>query len=167
MSAPPRAQRLRDPALQALSFVLSASLAKRTAKLLSRRFVEQVRTTATDEFLELLLHSMDLAFLLSRSYRMSHLRNFSAKYVFTTADGSAGATARFDRGAMQVDDAPAEDGTVRVRFTDGAALRRFLFAEDQDILDSLLANEVELTGNLNYIYKFGFMARDLQRRLGA
>jgi hypothetical protein len=56
---------------------------------------------------------------------------------------------------------------VRVRFTDGAALRRFLFAEDQDILDSLLANEVELTGNLNYIYKFGFMARDLQRRLGA
>ena len=167
MSTPPRAQRLRGPALQALSFVFSDSLAKRTAKLLSRRFVEQVRTSATDEFLELLLRSMDLAFLLSRSYRMSHLRNFSAKYVFTTADDSAGATARFDRGAMHVDDAPAEDWTVRVRFTDGAALRRFLFAEDQDILDSLLANEVELTGNINYVYKFGFMARDLQRRLGA
>jgi hypothetical protein len=167
MSTPPPALRLRAPALQALSFVLSASLAKRTVKLLSRRFVEQIRTSATDEFLELLLHSMDLAFLLSRSYRMSHLRNFSAKYVFTTGDGSAGATARFDRGAMHVDDAPAKDWTVRVRFTDGAALRRFLFAEDQDILDSLLANEVELTGNLNYIYKFGFMAHDLQRRLGA
>jgi hypothetical protein len=167
MSAPPGAQRLRDPALQALSFVLWENLAKRTAKLLSRRFVEQVRTSATDEFLELLLHSMDLAFLLSRSYRLSHLRNFSATYVFTTADDSAGATARFDRGAMHVDDAPAEDWTVRVRFTDGAALRRFLFAEDQDILDSLLANEVELTGNMNYIYKLGFMARDLQRRLGA
>jgi hypothetical protein len=167
MSATPRAQRLRDPALQALSIVFSDSLAKRTAKLLSRRFLEQVRTSATDEFLELLLRSMDLAFLLSRSYRMSHLRDFSAKYVFTTADSSVGATARFNRGAMHVDDAPAEDWTVRVRFTDGAALRRFLFAEDQDILDSLLANEVELTGNINYVYKFGFMARDLQRRLGA
>ncbi len=167
MSAHPRAQRLRDPALQALSFVLWESLAKRMAQLVSRRFVEQVRTSATDEFLELLLHSMGLAFLMSRSYRMSHLRDFSAQYVFSTADDSAGATVRFDRRAMHVDDAPAEDWTVRMRFTDGAALRRFLFADDQDILDSLLANDVELTGNLNYIYKFGFMARDLQRRLGA
>jgi hypothetical protein len=29
-----------------------------------------------------------------------------------------------------------------------------------------LANEVAVDGNLNYIYKFGFMARDLVHRLG-
>ena len=45
-------------------------------------------------------------------------------------------------------------------------MNAFLFSRDQDILDSLLANDVELDGNLNYIYKFGFMARDLGRRLG-
>jgi hypothetical protein len=29
-----------------------------------------------------------------------------------------------------------------------------------------LANEVTVDANLNYIYKFGFMARDLVHRLG-
>jgi hypothetical protein len=33
-------------------------------------------------------------------------------------------------------------------------------------MDSLLANEVEVEGNLNYIYKFGFMAKELLQRLG-
>ena len=56
--------------------------------------------------------------------------------------------------------------TVTVTFKDSAAMRRFLFSKDQDILASLLANEVEVDGNLNYIYKLGFMARDLTRRLG-
>jgi hypothetical protein len=29
-----------------------------------------------------------------------------------------------------------------------------------------LNNEVEIDGNLNYIYKLGYMAHDLERRLG-
>ena len=41
-----------------------------------------------------------------------------------------------------------------------------MFSRDQDILNSLLANDVEVDGNLNYVYKFGFMARDLGHRLG-
>jgi hypothetical protein len=45
-------------------------------------------------------------------------------------------------------------------------LRAFLLSKNQDILDSVLANTVEVDGNLNYIYKFGFMVRDLIRRLG-
>jgi hypothetical protein len=46
-------------------------------------------------------------------------------------------------------------------------LRDFIFSRDQDILNSILANQVEVDGNLNYIYKFGFMARDLAKRVGA
>ena len=55
---------------------------------------------------------------------------------------------------------------VKVTFKNAQALRDFLFSGDQDIVDSLLKNEVEVDGNLNYIYKFGFMARDLEHRLG-
>jgi len=55
---------------------------------------------------------------------------------------------------------------IRVTFKDWTALRDFLFFGDQDILDSLLENKVEVDGNPNYIFKFGFMARDLGRRLG-
>jgi hypothetical protein len=54
---------------------------------------------------------------------------------------------------------------VAVTFKDSAALLRFLFSHDQDILDSLLSNDVAVDGNVNYIYKFAFMARDLIGRL--
>ena len=59
-----------------------------------------------------------------------------------------------------------DDWNVRVTFKNPAALRDFLFSQNQDILDSILANTVEVDGNLNYIYKFGFMARDIRKRIG-
>lgn len=156
---------LRNKVLSALSFLLSDGLAQRVSKLFTRRFVEQVRTSATDDFLELLLKAMNLAFCLSRAYRRE-LRDFAAKYVFATSDGKVGATARFYDGHMHVDEEPSEDFTVRVRFKDANALRRFLFGKKQDILASVLANEVKVEGNINYVYKFGFMARELERHLG-
>ena len=55
---------------------------------------------------------------------------------------------------------------VAVTFDDAAALRRFLFSRDQDILATLMANDVAVDGNLNYMHKFGFLARDLTTRLG-
>jgi hypothetical protein len=55
---------------------------------------------------------------------------------------------------------------VAVTFKDPAALRRFLFSRDQDVLARILANEIAVDGNLNYVYKFGFMVRDLVHRLG-
>ncbi len=51
-------------------------------------------------------------------------------------------------------------------FRNPVALRDFLFSKNQDVLQSLLKNEVTVEGNLNYLYKFGFMAKDLMRRLG-
>ena len=51
---------------------------------------------------------------------------------------------------------PAAD--VTVTFKNADALMRFLLAEKKDILQSLLNNEVQIAGNLNYLYKFGFMA---------
>jgi hypothetical protein len=157
---------LRRKALRALSKIFSDNIAHRLARLLSRKLAEQLRTQATDDFLETLLRSMDIAFALSSSYRKDNLEGFRARYVFATSDGKVGATARFENGDLKVFAEASDDFTVRVRFKDPAALRRFLFAENQDVLTSLLNNEVELDGNLNYIYKFGYMARDLEQRLG-
>ena len=41
----------------------------------------------------------------------------------------------------------------------------FLLSANRDILRGLLNNEVLVTGNLNYMYKFGFMANHLQLEL--
>lgn len=156
---------IRRSGLRGLASALSESAAENMAHVLSRDLVEQLRTRVTDDFLELLLKAMEASFYLSRSYRR-HIENFVATYVFATADGTVAATMYFHDGEVEVGEDAAEDFTARVTFADAAALRRFLFAEHQDILQSILANEVEVAGNINYIYKFGYMARDLERRLG-
>lgn len=159
------ATKIKEQALKALSFVFSDRIANRVTRVFSRRLVDQIGGHATDKLLELLLGGMAIAFLLSRAFR-ANIRGFSGKYVFMTEDGAVGATARFDGKRMHVDHHAASDWTARVRFKNAAGLRRFLFGKNQDILDSILANDVEMDGNVNYIFKFGFLARDLEQRLG-
>jgi hypothetical protein len=119
----------------------------------------------TDKFVEILFYSMDVAFILLASYRRN-LRGFRGSYVLRTADHRVAVSALFDNERMLVKANSVASPTATVTFKDPAALRRFLFSKNQDILSSLLANEVEVEGNLNYVYKFGFMARNLTRRLG-
>ncbi len=138
-------------------------------RFLIRRFSgklkKQILGLLTDKFLELMLMGMDLAFCLSQGFR-KNIKDFEARYVFRTADNLVGATADFKDGDMKVHQETKDDFNARITFKDPAALRSFIFSRDQDILNSLLKNEVEVDGNLNYIYKFGFMGRDLAHILG-
>jgi hypothetical protein len=116
---------------------------------------------------------MDLAFLVWPGYS-KNIEGFKGRYLFKTREIDTyrpvvDAAVIFENGDMKIDREPEDDPDkwdVRVTFKDAAALRAFIFSRDQDILNSLLKNDVELDGNLNYIYKFGFMARDLGHRLG-
>jgi len=117
------------------------------------------------KLMEILLRGMDLAFCLSKGYR-KNIKNFEGRYVFKTADNVVVASATFKNGDMKVHTKAIDDWDVSVTYKNATALRNFIFSRDQEILDSILANDVEADGNLNYIYKFGFMSRDLSRRLG-
>jgi len=126
---------------------------------------------ATDKFLELLLKGMDLAFSLDSAFWLfrgyqQNIKIFSGRYVFNTHNNRVAASAVFKDGDMIVHEEALDQWDVKVTFENSQALRDFLFSRDQDIVDSILKNEVEVDGNLNYIYKFGFMARDLGHRLG-
>ncbi|MFC1516690.1 hypothetical protein ACFL7E_08040 [Thermodesulfobacteriota bacterium] len=132
-------------------------------------FLKKFPVKATDWFLDFLLKYMDLTFLVCPGYSMN-IEDFRGRYLFRTNEETkagrpvvAGAVT-FENGDMKVDREPEDDPDqwdVRVKFENAEALRAFIFSKDQDILESLLENKVELDGNLNYIYKFGFMARDL------
>ena len=148
-----------------ISYLLPERLARLIARLSSGRFVKEFDGVATDRFLELLLRGMDLAFALSRAYRRN-LNGFRGRYLFRTADDSVQAAAVFQDGDMKVLREGIEDWDTRVTFKNTAALRVYLFSGGQDILNSILENEVEVDGNLNLVYKFGFMAKDVARRLG-
>lgn len=131
----------------------------------SKRLKEELSGEITDKFLEILLGGMDFAFTLSSGYR-KNIEGFTGRYLFRTADNLVSASATFKDGNMHVHEDSIDDWDARVTFKDAKALRAFIFSQNQDILNSILANEVEVDGNLNYIYKFGFMARDLGKRLG-
>lgn len=126
---------------------------------------DELEGKLTDKFVEVLFYSMDVAFLLLPSYRRN-LRGFHGSYVLRTADQQVVASALFNNEKMSVASEAVASPNVTILFKNPAALRRFLFSKDQDIMASLLENDVEVDGNLNYVYKLGYMARDLTRRLG-
>ena len=117
------------------------------------------------EFVDLLLEGMTWAFCLCRPFRRN-LRGFHATYGFMTQDGAVAETVHFADGKMTRQKGLVPPQTVRVTFLTAKALQGFLFSGNQDILQPMLANEVAVEGNLNYVYKFAFMARDLVDRLG-
>ena len=126
---------------------------------------DELEGKLTDKFVEILFSSMEVAFILLPSYRRN-LRGFRGSYVVRTADRRVAASAVFGHEKLTVKTKAVASPSVTVTFKDPASLRRFLLSKDQDILASLMANEIEVDGNVNYIYKLGFMARDLTRRLG-
>ena len=157
--------KLKRALLRPIPYIFSDRVGCFIARLWSGQLREELCGKVTDRFLELLLRGMDLAFCLSKSYR-KNIKGFDGRYLFRTADNLVAVTATFRDGDMQVHGESIDDWDVRITFKDTAALSAFIFSKDQDILDSILANAVELDGNLNYVYKFGFMARDLGHRIG-
>jgi hypothetical protein len=127
-----------------------------------------------DWTLENLLNAMKLAFDASNSGLGSlvglqgyhaNIEGFNAVYAFATENNAVQAAAIFEDGKMRVKRQAPNEWDIKVTFKNVEAFWKFIFSGGQDILDSLLANDVEVYGNVNYLYKFGFMARDLKDRL--
>jgi len=156
---------LKCTALSPIRLTFPEWASEAMVKAFSRRLQEQIKTDVTRQFMEFLLKGMDLAFCLSGSYR-KNIERFKGTYLFRTDDNRIVHAARFADGNMQVRDESVEDWDVRVTFKSPKVLRDFLLSPDRDIVKAVLANDVQVDGNLNYIYKFAFMAMDLAKRLG-
>ncbi|MFH0957763.1 MAG: hypothetical protein V1897_03585 [Pseudomonadota bacterium] len=138
--------------------------------------VEELSGDISDWALETLLNGMSLAFRISESgignmlgldgYNRNIEQPFRAVYVFCDEDKAMEATARFLDGKMLVSKDGTEQWDLKVSFRDVKAFWRFMLSGGDDIVDSILANDVEVYGNVNHLHKFGFMAKDLIKRLG-
>jgi len=113
---------------------------------------------------------MSVAFQFSRDYRRN-LAGYEATLEFCAArrDASGPDVVRtiveFEGEHMHVNPSHPVRVDTLVRFSSPDALRRFLLSKDQDIIATLLEGEVDVKGNLNHVYKFGFLAADLLERL--
>lgn len=130
--------------------------------ILLKKFRDCLESEFADDFLEILLQGMALAFRFPGLNE--NIRGFDARYVFTSPDRSIHATAIFEHNRMEVKDtaitSPAPNLTIM--FQSSKALMHLLLGGNPDILGSILHQEVRLDGNLNYLYKFAYMARHLQ-----
>jgi hypothetical protein len=114
-----------------------------------------------EEFLQALLNLMKIMFVINHEYR-ENIMKFNGRYQFCSEDGQVTMAAVFSDGRMRVLEKMIDHPHITITFRDGQTLLNFMISPRQDILGSMLRHDVRTKGNLNYLYKFGYMAKKLQ-----
>lgn len=124
-------------------------------------FTNCLTSEAAEGFLQLLLSLMSVVFLVNHDYR-KNIAGFNGRYQFKSKDGCITMAALFGDDRLEVREEEIPDPDITILFKDGKALMGYLLTPKPDILGSMLRQEVSLDGNLNYLYKFAYMAKRLQ-----
>jgi hypothetical protein len=119
---------------------------------------------ALDKVLYLVLNAMSLLFLLDRNYRRN-IKDFKGSYVIQSDDGKIDVSAIFGKkrllfskiDAMTVKDSEVENPVSKVSFKNGKSMTDFLLSGNPDVLKGMLNNQLSVSGNLNYLFKFVYM----------
>lgn len=135
--------------------------ASHQAKTVMEKLLNGLDSEFTEEILKVLLTGMSLFFVLSSKYR-KNIENFSGSYLFRSKDNTFSVAAVFNNGTMEVMDGTLDIPNIAIIFKNPAALRNFIFSPKPDILNAILKQDVTIDGNLNYLYKFAYMANHLK-----
>ncbi len=125
------------------------------------RFLGCLEKEFVEGFLEALLNLMSLTLLLSPDYR-KNIENFTARYQFCSIEDKLMVAVDIRGGRMKVFEGAINDPSLTINFKNSKTLMDFVLSPKQDVLQAMLKQEVVLSGNLNYLYKFAYMARRLQ-----
>jgi formate C-acetyltransferase len=155
--AEPGGQTIGDWLRKALSRLLLFTPANRPW----RDFDKCLKSEVAEEFLQLLLRLMELTFAVNPAFR-KNIEGFAGRYLFKSADGEVTMAAIFKDGTMEVREALIDNADITVTFRNGRTLLNLILSPRQDILGSMLRQDVKTEGNLNYLYRFGAMAKQLQ-----
>ena len=137
-------------------------------KKLSQEFDSAVESRIAKGFVKLLLDVMSLALFLDEDYHRN-IKGFKGRYLIKIKEDNESVRAVFGpspilrREQLKVSMGNLDNPDITYTFKTGQALMNVLLSPRQDILGSLLKNEVVLSGNMNYLYKLGFMSAQLQK----
>ncbi len=131
------------------------------SKLATKRFLNNLGSEITEEFLEILLKSMSLFFYINKEYRRN-IMGFDGRYLFRSKDNRITIAAIFKKNKMKVYERIIDNTNVTIIFKDHRALSKFLFSPKPDILGAILNQDVTYIGNLNYLSKFAYISKRLQ-----
>jgi len=133
-------------------------------EIVKNKFLDCLQSEVAEEFLELLLKLMSLFFMIDSDFS-KNINGFKGRYLFKSRDNDITVSAVFDNGKMHVEEKIIDNPDITVTFNDGKALMNYLLSPKPDILGSMLRQDVVLNGNLNYIYKFAYMATHLKLKM--
>jgi hypothetical protein len=126
-----------------------------------KNFLDSFTSEFAEDFLQLLLGLMSVVFKFDPDFR-KNIAHFNGRYQFKSKDGRITIAALFGDNRLEVRKALISNPDITILFKDGKALMGYLLTPKPDILGAMLRQEVSLDGNLNYLYKFAFMAKRLQ-----
>lgn len=143
---------------------------------MNRYTVKQVKDIVTGSLnsklyeiiIYLLMQCMRFAFVISKKYRRN-IENFKGIYQFRTQDKKVIVSVIFEntknteKQYMKIGKREIFNSDVEVVFRDTNVIRYFLSSDNPDILNCILNQEIVVNGNLNYIYRFGYLTNRLQK----
>jgi hypothetical protein len=141
-----------------INFILMRS---RRATKAAEKFIQVLASEGAEEFLEVLLKLMGLALRLDKDFQRN-IQNFNGRYLFCSRDRQITVAVVFKNNRLKVSEKEIDDTHMTVVFRNAKALMAFLLSPKPDILGSMLRQDVTIDGNLNYLYKFAYMAKHLQ-----
>lgn len=163
---------LRNAFIVLLSYFLSKKTVARLFRYWHGRHFSALDDQVSDTTLEELLDAMKLGLRLFPDWRrriegFHGTLVFAAKSAATPKREGVQATAIFDGQRMKVLRTGADRFNAKVTFSEPLALFQFILSRNHDIVDALLKNAVETKGNLNYVYRFGFLVMEMTRWMRA
>ncbi len=159
--------------LEGYSEKLQKTMIKNRLKKLKAEIETEVAGEALDKLLFLLLKAMGLLFLVDKEYR-KNIKDFNATYVICSRDKKIDVSAIFkkvhglfsEKDGMEVRDVIVENPTTTVTFRDGKAMAEFLLSGNPDVIAGMLDNQLSVSGNLNYLFKFVYLLWLIPELLG-
>lgn len=128
---------------------------------IQKKLLDSINSAVAEQILECLLKGMSLVFLISENFRQN-IKGFKGRYLFQSRDKKITASVIFDNNKMIYNDKPIDNANITITFKDGKALLNYIFSPKPDILNAILTQDITFNGNLNYLYKFAYMATRLR-----
>ena len=159
--------------LQDHSKEMQLSLIKEKINSLKIDIENEATGEALDNLLFLLLKAMGLLFLINKDYR-KNIKDFTGSYVICSSDNKINVSAIFKKipvfftkkDGMEVKDSVVDNATTTVTFKNGKAMADFLLSGNTDVIAGMLNNQLSVSGNLNYLFKFVYMLWLIPELLG-
>lgn len=135
-----------------------------TAKYIKSHLEAQLQSCMKGKNIEkgflLVLELLSLSFLLNKNFR-KNIANFTADYVFTDKAQDFYVRASFKNEKMHVTRKKLDNPTFALIFKDTASFFKLITSKEPDLLNAMLNQDIEFTGNINYINKFAYMGQHL------